>query len=121
MAQNFSDTIYYPVGQRLLNKQGLGSRSASLRNRFIRQWAVWLILATVLLLFYVWSRVRVIQLGYESTDLGRKAAALAKEAQTLEMEIAKLESPKRLENIATQKLDLGPPSSGQIVLVKPQD
>lgn len=110
---------YYSPAQNILHSQGLGARSTQVRNKFLRKWAVWLILVTGLLLFYVWSRVRLVQVGYEVTELERKTQALSKEAQGLELEIAGLKSPKRLKEIAEKRLNMRPPTAEQIILVKP--
>lgn len=119
MSQLSSDSLGYLHTQKLLRKQGVGARSVAVQNKFVRKWAVWLILITILALFYVWSRVQVVQLGYELTAMKHDAQELSKQVSNLEMEIAQLKSPKRLEEMAKQKLGMTPPSGEQVVLIKP--
>lgn len=117
-----SDTIkYIPTQQRFLQKQGFGARSAAVQKKFVKRWAVWLALVTLMALFYVWSRVQVVQLGYELTTLKRQTEDLNKQASNLELDIAKLKSPERLEDVAKNELNMHAPLAEQIVIVKPGD
>ena len=120
MAQISADTFSYVQSQKLLNKQGFCKRSADVQKKFVKRWAVWLIFATILALFYVWSRVQMVQLGYELTTLQRQSDDLNKQISNLELEIAKLKSPKRLEEFAKAELNMHAPLAEQIVLVKPE-
>ena len=103
--------------QKLLQNQGMGARSAAVQGKFVRRWVGWLLFITFLALFYVWTRVQVVQLGYEITMLKREAEGILKQVSGLKLEIAKLKSPKRLEEVARQNLRMQPPSAEQIVLV----
>jgi len=103
----------------MLRKQGVGARQAAVQNRFVKRWAVWIILLTVLALFYVWSRVRVVELGYELSSLEQNAQELAKQIAAVEADIAKLKSPKRLEAVAKGELGMQVPTAEQTVLVQP--
>lgn len=119
MAQISSDSMNFIPAQRFLQKQGFGTRSAAVQGKFVRKWAIWLLLVTVLALFYVWSRVQVVQIGYELTTLKRKTGELSKQISNLEMEIAQLKSPRRLEEFAKRELNMQSPVAEQIVIVKP--
>ena len=109
------------ISQKLLHKQGVGGRSTAIQNRFIKRWAIWFILITILALFYVWSRIRIVQLGYEINTLQKEYTELDKEAGSMEVEVEKLKSPKRLEEVAHKKLNMHPPKGDQIVLVSPEE
>ncbi len=104
--------------QRLLQKQGVGARSEAVQKKFIKKWAVWFIMATVLGLFYVWSRVQVVHLGYDVSKLRTESETLNKQVSNLELEIARLKSPARLEDVAKNMLNMKVPSAEQTVLVK---
>lgn len=122
MAQMNSDLMtFMPAQQRFLQKQGLGARSAAVQKRFVKKWALWVVLVTLLALFYVWSRVQVIQLGYELNTLKRQNEDIGKQISNLELDIAKLKSPKRLEEVARKELGMQPPAAEQIVLVRPDE
>ena len=69
-------------------------------------------------LFYVWSRVLVINLGYELSEAMDKNGKFIQENKKLHIEVALLKSPARIERIAQEKLDMGKPLPGQIILMK---
>ncbi|PIR17656.1 MAG: cell division protein FtsL [Deltaproteobacteria bacterium CG11_big_fil_rev_8_21_14_0_20_49_13] len=121
MAQISADTFSYAQSQKLLNRQGFGKRSAAVQQKFVKRWAVWLIFATIMALFYVWSRVQMVQLGYEVTTLKSQTNELNKQISNLDVEIAKLKSPKRLKEIAETELNMHAPVAEQIVIIKPEE
>jgi cell division protein FtsL len=69
-------------------------------------------------LFYVWSRVLVINLGYELSEAMDKHGKLTQENKKLHIEVALLKSPARIERIAQEELNMGKPLPGQIILMK---
>ncbi|PLX98549.1 MAG: cell division protein FtsL [Desulfuromonas sp.] len=79
---------------------------------------VYIALLCTLALFYVWSRLQVMNLEYEIASLGNEVAQLQREEQTLRIEVASLENPSRVERLARQKLGLQRPSAAQIKLVE---
>jgi cell division protein FtsL len=120
MAQLSSDIMAYSPTQKLLRKQGVGARQVAVQNKFVKRWAVWIILLTVLALFYVWSRVKVVEMGYELSGLNSSVAELSKQIGALEADIARLKSPKRLEEVAKTELGMQTPTAEQTVLVQSQ-
>lgn len=121
MTQYTSEYVDYAPNQRALQKQGVCSKAAAVQNKFVRKWAVWLGLATLLALFYVWARVQIVQLGYEITALRSELEGMSKQASMLEIEIAKMKAPERLEGFAKTRLGMRPPSVDQIIFVKPEE
>jgi cell division protein FtsL len=73
------------------------------------------VVAVALLL--VWVRLQVVNAGYELSTARRLAHRLEQEQRELEIEVATLTSPRRLEQVARQRLGMGPPAPGQIVSV----
>lgn len=69
-------------------------------------------------LIYIWSRVQVIQSGYDINRLKNERTSLKNENQRLEMELSLLESPERLENIAGEKLGLALPRGERIIEIQ---
>jgi len=70
------------------------------------------------ILFYVWTRVQVVQLGYEiSAGLNQKQAAIIAQNE-LKLEIATVSSAQRLERDATGKLGMYHPSNDQLVIIQ---
>src|SRR3990167_9306906 len=88
MAQISYNTIGGLAVQRLIQRQGVSSRSRAVQNKFVKKWAAWILMGTVVALFYVWSRVKVVEFGYELTAMQRNAGELAKQVSTLEAEVA---------------------------------
>ena len=103
---------------KMLSKQGVGQRAQALRNKLIKNMAVVLIVITLSALFCVWSRVRIVQMGYEITILQREASELSKEMSHLELEMKRLKSPGHLQNMAVGVLKMHPPTSDEIIFVK---
>jgi cell division protein FtsL len=69
-------------------------------------------------LFYVWSRVLVINLGYDLSQAMEIQWKLVQDNKKLQIEIATLKSLARIERIAQDELDMEKPLPGQIILMK---
>jgi cell division protein FtsL len=69
-------------------------------------------------LFYVWSRIQVIQLGYEISSALKEERALAEANKRLRLEIATLKSYARIEKFAVEKLRMAKPKPGQVIVIR---
>jgi len=69
-------------------------------------------------LFYVWSQAQVLRATYALSRLDQTQRALTVENEKLELEIATLRSPTRLAKAAAERLNMVPPSPGQVVMVE---
>jgi cell division protein FtsL len=67
---------------------------------------------------HVTSRVMVVKAGYELSRLDTERLALAREKAKLELVLATLRSPSRLEAVAREKLNLGRPAGGTVFFVR---
>jgi cell division protein FtsL len=77
-----------------------------------------LLLATPLAavgVFHVWSRTRVQGVGYELGRLEAEHRQLLAERDRLNLEVATLRSPGRLERFARERLGMAPPAPGTVV------
>lgn len=74
-----------------------------------------LLLAGVLL--HVWHRVQVIQLGYQIEQLQRQKKALERVHHALQIEVAALSAPHRIEKVA-RRLRMRPLHRQQVVVVR---
>lgn len=72
--------------------------------------------ALIVGLYYVWSRMQMVQTGYEISELERKNRDLQKRARELMLEIASLQSPSELEKKAS-KIGLIFPEMGKVLHV----
>jgi cell division protein FtsL len=68
-------------------------------------------------LFYVWTRMKVIQIGYEIADLEKKNTGLKNRKRELLVEMSSLQSPSELEKRARHKSGLIFPPMGKVVHV----
>lgn len=98
--------------------QGIASKAQAERNKLIVKVAVLLIVILASALFCVWSRVRIVQMGYEVSNLQKNADELSKKFSHLNVEVERLKSPQRLGKVASEFLNMHPPSNNEIVFVE---
>ena len=77
-----------------------------------------LLLLVLSALFFVWSRIQVIQLGHEISLALKQERALTEGSKQLRLEIATLKSYARIEKIALEELGLSKPKSDQVVVIR---
>ena len=65
--------------------------------------------------FHVWSHTRVTAAGYRLGELQRAQEVLRAERNRLEVEVATLRAPGRLEGYARARLGMAPPAPGAVV------
>ncbi len=105
---------------RMFTALGLGSRIVQRCRGLLRAapfMAVVLSAAVLCVgLFYVWTRMQIVQLGYEISTLEVKNRELKDRKKELMVEMASLQSPKELEKKA-RKLGLVFPAMEKVVHV----
>jgi len=69
------------------------------------------------LLFYTWCRVQSIQVRYEISELTADQERMLKLQDNLKIELARLKSPQRIAQIATQQLGLVAPTGKQLLII----
>lgn len=77
-----------------------------------------MVLMTVVAVFHVWSRVKVVDLGLEINQLSREFKEQQQEQGRLKLEVASLKTPARIEAIAKGTLGMSLPTEQQVVVVK---
>ena len=65
--------------------------------------------------FHVWSHTCVTAAGYRLGELQRTQESLRAERNRLEVEVATLRAPGRLESFARARLGMAPPAPGAVV------
>ena len=88
-------------------------------GRLARMAAV-LLLFTAIGVFHVWSRTRVVAVGYALGELQREHVALTAEHDRLRIEVETLRSPAVLEKVARTKLGMAPPAPGAVSVAGPR-
>ena len=94
-----------------------------LKNRRVRprrkaMTGVWIVLMALLFLqglFYVWCRVQCVNVGYAIEQEKSRHETLLKVRRTLNIELARLKSPERIETIARTRLGLIMPDAQRTV------
>lgn len=69
-------------------------------------------------LFYVWSRIQVIRLGYEISNALKEEKALTEGNKRLRLEIATLKSYARIEKLAVEELRMAKPKPEQVIVIR---
>jgi cell division protein FtsL len=65
--------------------------------------------------FHVWSHTRVTSAGYRLGELQKAQERLRAEVRALEVEVATLRAPGRLQAFARARLGMAPPAAGAVV------
>lgn len=68
-------------------------------------------------LFYVWQHIQVVRTGYEIERLREERAALLQRNREMTLEIGRLTSLRRVEELARKRLGMVRPEPGQVILV----
>ena len=79
-----------------------------------------LLLLTAIGVFHVWSRTRVVAVGYALGELQRDHMALTAEHDRLRIEVETLRSPAVLERVARTRLGMAPPAPGAVSAAGPR-
>lgn len=69
-------------------------------------------------LFYVWSRIQVIHLGYKISNALKEGKALTDANKRLRLEVATLKSYARIEKIAAEELRMVKPKPDQVIVIR---
>ncbi len=69
-------------------------------------------------LFYVWSRIQVIQLGYDISNALKAERTLVEANKRLRVEIATLKSYTRIEKLAVEELKMAKPKPDQVIVIR---
>jgi len=69
-------------------------------------------------LFFVWSRLQVVNLEYDISSLEGRLRDMQQQSQRLRLEVASLRNPERIEALALNELGLRQPAPQQVVTVK---
>ena len=83
------------------------------RRGLIGWLALFVFLGVVIALWHVWLRLNVVDLGYQLLTTRQLIEKLAQEEHELTIEVATLDAPARLEEVAWARLGMGRPERGQ--------
>lgn len=66
-------------------------------------------------LFYIWSRVQIVQTGYEINEIKKEQRQLLEENKKFQMELSLMKSPYRVKGLAEKQYDMVMPSQENII------
>jgi len=95
-----------------------GNQGAVFRRAFLLPSFLFISLVFIISVFFVWSRVELVNLEYDISSMERKLRTLKQEERCLRLEVASLRSPSRIEQVARNDLGMKLPSPEQTVVVK---
>ena len=75
-------------------------------------------LFVVILLFWAWQQFEILRHGYRLEEMQREHAAEEETARHLRLEIETLKSPRRIEELAIQRLHLVAPSREEAIVIE---
>jgi len=107
-------------GDRILwtDKGSKTKKAIAIKSKFVLLFALLLLFLIGGSLFYVWSRIQVIQLGYEISNALKVERTLTEENKKLRLEIATLKSYARIEKVAVEELKMGKPKPEQVIVIR---
>lgn len=77
-----------------------------------------MVLLTLVSLFHVWSRVKVVDLTLQVSEARRMTKEAQQENNQLRLEVASQKAPARIEALAKGQLGMALPSDRQVVVVR---
>jgi len=77
-----------------------------------------MVLLTLVSIFHVWSRVKVIDMNLQIAGLTKEIREQEQERNRLNLEVASLKTPARIEALAKGELGMALPTEQQVVVVK---
>jgi cell division protein FtsL len=116
--RDFAISANTVAGNKALQRQRISKRVKAKNERPSLLLPGLLVLFIIIIFFYVWTRVQVVQYGYEiSAALQEKEATItAHNERTLEL--ATLRSAQQVEERARATLGMKPPRKDQLVIIR---
>ena len=97
-----------------LKKPKVFTKIDFLKVRFLYKTLMLGVFIVILSLFYIWSRIQVIQTVYDINKLNEELSVIQIQNRQFQVESAVLKSPKRLEKIVKEKFKMNMPTPKKI-------
>ena len=95
-----------------------GAELTSHRIDIFKYLMICMILFTVVSVFHVWSRFRLVELNLQISEISRQLRESEQEQKRLKLEAASLKTPASIETIAKNDLGMALPTEQQVIHVK---
>ncbi len=109
---------------KIMSDKVAAPRHLDMSSVYNRRWDLFphlmvvMVLLTLVSVFHVWSRARVIELNLTLTDMSNQLKEEQQEQNRLRLEVASLKTPARIEALAKGELGMALPADQQVVVVK---
>lgn len=103
---------------KVLTPQQVGAELSPNRLDIFKFLMICMVLLTIVSIFHVWSRFRLIELNLQIGEATKQMKELEQEQKRLKLEAAALRTPARIEAIAKGELGMTLPKEQQVVQVK---
>jgi len=105
----------YAVEARAVKEQSAFTKLDFLKTKFFIRLLVLGVFIVSLSLFYIWSRVQIVQMGYEINEHKKEQQKLLEQNKMIKMELSLMKSPSRIEKYAQENLKMQMPDQRQII------
>lgn len=103
--------VGYPGGPRTVDKQNPVTKLDFLKARMVIKLIILGAFIAGLSLFYIWSRIQIVQIGYEINELKNEQQVLQDQQNRLRLELSLMKSPARIRAYARDVLKLDYPET----------
>ena len=116
--RDFSVSAHTIAGTKVLQRQRVAKRVKSKTSRPSLLLPGLFCLFIISIFFYVWTRVQVVQYGYEISSALREKETTITAHNERTLEIATLRSAQQVEQRARTRLGMNPPRKDQLVIIR---
>lgn len=108
----------YQLGGRAVKKQSAFTKIDFLKTQLLLKLLFLGFFIVILSLFYIWSRVQVVQISYDINAANKVKRELIDNNKKLKTELMLIKSPERLSKIAMGPLNMSFPQQNQLFKIQ---
>lgn len=116
--RDFAISSHAGAGTKVLQRQRVSKRIKAKTARPSLLLPGLFVLLIISIFFYVWTRVQVVQYGYEISSALREKEATITAYNERTLELATLRSAQQMEQRARTTLGMHPPRKDQLVIIR---
>lgn len=104
----------YAIASPAVRRQKAFTKMDLFKTKFILKLLILIGFTVMLSLFYVWSRIQIVQMGYDINRTKQIQTELTEENKLYRMELAARQSPEMLKNLAQTRFKMNLPDKKKI-------
>lgn len=108
----------YQLGARSVRQQKAVTKLDFFKTKLVMRLLVLGAFIVVLSLFYIWSRVQIVQMGYEIHEIKKAQQRLVDENKKYKLELSVMKSPDRVQRYAEGDLKMAVPEESGIIEIQ---